>query len=363
MKKKVLYGIGGGIVFLILLIFIGFSSLYGKMNYQKSTEKSISDEEKNQYIKEEENQNLIDSDSKEISEADDKLKINIEDAEELDFNDGVFNILLIGQDGRETVSGARSDCMILCSINEETNQVILTSFMRDCYVAIEGHENNRLNASYAFGGVGLLKKTIENNFKIPIDRYVEVDFFSFMDIVDAIGGIDIELSDEEIKVLNDYLGEVNTILGEEGSDRIDGKAGIYHLNGKQTLAYSRNRYTGNSDYSRTERQRKILMAIKEEIKDCNPLQLLEIYNSVGKYITTDITAGEFLTMFINAPAYMKTDIISNRVPYDNTFKELTIRKMAVLSLDFEENINLLKKDIYGDEQKSEKNINKGNGGL
>lgn len=353
MKKKVLFGIGGAIIFLILLIFMGFSSLYGKMNYQKSTEKTISDEEKNQYIKEEEDQNLIDSDSKEISEADNMLKINMEDAEKLDFNDGVFNILLIGQDGRETVSGARSDCMILCSINEKTKRVILTSFMRDCYVSIEGHENNRLNASYAFGGVGLLKKTIENNFKIPIDRYVEVDFFSFMDIVDSIGGIDIELSDDEIKVLNDYLVEVNMILDEEGSDKIDGKAGMYHLNGKQSLAYARNRYTGNSDYSRTERQRKILMAIKEEIKDYNPLQLLEIYNSVGKYITTDITAGEFLTMFINAPSYMKNEIVSNRVPYDNTFKELTIRKMAVLSLDFEKNIKLLKEDVYGKDQKAD----------
>jgi len=324
-----------------------FMGIYNRMNHEEANSSSISDTDKENYLNEEKDESLINSDNQTISEIDKQIAENISSAEKLDFNDGVFNILLIGSDERETVSGSRSDCMILCSLNEKTKDITLTSFMRDSYVRIDGHDNNRLNAAYAFGGTELLIDTIENNFKIPIDRYIRVDFFSFMDIVDVIGGIDIELSDDEIKVLNDYLVEVNTILGEEGKDNINGKAGVYHLNGKQALAYSRNRYTGNSDFSRTERQRKVLLAIKSSISDCNVLDLYKILNSVLPYVTTDMTEGEFLSLLIDAPSYIKNDIVSNRVPYDGTFEGATINKMSVLSLDFDENIKNLKRDIYG----------------
>lgn len=338
-------------VMVLLLIFVcattAFKGIYNKMNHENADNSQISETEKSEYLENEKDNELIDSTQEEIDRINALIEKNIEKGEELEFNDGVFNILLIGSDERETVQGSRSDCMILCSINKETHKVTLTSFMRDSYVSIEGHDNNRLNAAYAFGGTDLLIDTIESNFKIPIDRYVKVDFFAFMDIVDIVGGIDIELSDEEIKVLNDYLGEINMIMGEDGQDRIEGTAGTYHLNGKQALAYSRNRYTGNSDFSRTERQRKILIAIKNRVADCNIVELYKLLNTGLPYVTTDITEGEFLSLLIDFPAYISNDITSNRVPYDGSYTGATINKMSVLSLDFEENIANLKKDIYG----------------
>lgn len=337
------------VLFMITLLgAVGFKALYNKMNYEKAEKTKMTDSDKEEYINSEKNEDLVDSDGKLISEIDKQIAKNIENAEELDFNDGVFNILLIGSDERETVSGARSDCMILCSLNENTKKITLTSFMRDSYVNIEGYDNNRLNAAYAFGGTGLLVDTIEKNFKIPIDRYVKVDFFAFMDIVDMLGGIDMELSEEEIKVLNDYLNEVNMILGEDGQDRIEGPAGTYHLNGKQALAYSRNRYTGNSDFSRTERQRKILLAIKDSVSECNVIELYKLINAGLPYVTTNITEGEFLSLLLDYPSYIKNDISSNRVPYDGAYEPVTINKMAVLSLDFDKNIQNLKEDIYGE---------------
>lgn len=351
MKKKTKRIVIACISLLILLVLMGvaaFQGLYGKMNFRNADNSKISDVDKEAYLDGEKDQRLTDSDGKIISEIDRQIAENIVNAEELNFNDGVFNILLIGSDERETVSGARSDCMILCSLNEKTKEITLTSFMRDSYVSIEGHENNRLNASYAFGGTELLKDTIEKNFKIPIDRYVKVDFFAFMDIVDIIGGIDIELSDDEVRVLNDYLNEVNMILGEDGTDKIEGPAGLYHLNGKQTLAYSRNRYTGNSDFSRTERQRKILLAIKDKVSGLNPIELCKLVDAGLPYVTTDISEGEFLSLLVDFPSYIKNDIASNRVPYDGAYEPATINKMAVLSLDFNKNIDNLKRDIYGE---------------
>ncbi len=320
---------------------------YGKMNYEKNDTKVITKEEKDKYMEEEKDDSLENIDESKENEINDVVNENFKDAVELNFNDGVFNILLIGTDEREGVGGSRSDSMILVSINEDTKEITLTSFLRDTYVSIKGHENNRLNAAYAFGGTDLLKDTIQNNFKIPIDRYVKVDFFSFMEIVDIIGGIDMELTEKEVDVLNDYLGEVNTILGEEGSDRIDGGAGIYHLNGKQTLAYSRNRRDVDGDFSRTNRQRKILVAIKDKVKECNLIQLYDMFNTALPYITTDMTKGEFLTLLMDFTNYLNADINTNHVPYDGTFENVNINKMAVLSVDFKKNIDYLKRDIYG----------------
>lgn len=329
--------------------FVSFKGIYGRINHEEVKGQEISQAEKEEYIRGEQDDGLTDSDFDTINEIDKQIEENLANAEELDFNDGVFNILLIGSDERETVSGSRSDCMIICSLNEETKEITLTSLMRDCYVSIEGHENNRLNAAYAFGGTELLIDTIESNFKIPIDRYMKIDFFAFMDIVDIMGGIDMELSEDEIKVLNDYLVEVNEILGEQGQDRIDGKAGIYHLNGKQTLAYMRNRYTGNGDFSRTERQRKVLLALKDNLSSCSIIDLCKLANAGLSYVTTDIKENEFFSLLTEFPSYIKNDISSNRVPYDGTYKYATIRKMSVLSLDFNKNIEFLRRDIYNQE--------------
>lgn len=345
MKKKIFVSILCFILVLITSIFAIFKINYSKMNYEKADSSSISSEEKESYILEEQDQNIQDSDIKDIEETKNKIAKNISNTDMIS-SDDVFNVLLIGSDNRETVSGSRSDCMILCSLNKETKQITLTSFMRDCYVQIPNHDNNRLNASFAFGGTQLLIDTIEKNFKIKIDRYAEVDFFAFMDIIDILGGIDIDLSKDEIRVLNLYLGEINYIMDEEGSDSIEGPPGIYHLNGKQALAYCRNRYTGNSDFSRTERQRIVLSAAKDKIKKCNIMELNKLLTKVLPYITTDLTESECLSIMVDAPSYLSNELASNRVPYDDTYEPQNINKMAVLSLDYDKNIKYLYKDIY-----------------
>ena len=133
--------------------------------------------------------------------------------------DGVTNILLIGNDSRENGEDGRSDAMILLSISTKTKTIQMISLLRDTYVEIPGHDGNRLNAAYAFGGPKLLMETIEENFQIPVSHYVLVNFEAFANLVDAVGGVDLELTSEEVEYVNGYLVEYNQLTGRpEGTD-------------------------------------------------------------------------------------------------------------------------------------------------
>ena len=127
---------------------------------------------------------------------------------------GVINILLIGNDSREDGEDGRSDAMILVSVSSKTGKILFTSLLRDIYVSIPGHDDNRLNAAYSIGGPELLMQTVEENFDIPVNRYVLVNFDAFAGVVDAVGGVDLDLTNDEVKWVNAYLKDmiVNDIL-------------------------------------------------------------------------------------------------------------------------------------------------------
>ena len=155
--------------------------------------------------------------------------------------DGVVNVLLIGNDSRLNGDDGRSDAMILISISDKTKTITMTSFLRDMYVDIPGHDGNRLNAAYSYGGAELLMQTIEQNFDIPVHRYALVNFEAFANLVDAVGGIDLDVTNDEVQLINGYLMEYNQLLGRNlDYDWLDASAsGVIHLNGPQALAYSR----------------------------------------------------------------------------------------------------------------------------
>lgn len=291
--------------------------------------------------------NLPDSTDDEIDALEQSIRINMENqAEELMGNKKVFNILLIGCDAREEGGRGRADSIILISINKESEQLIATSIMRDIYVEIPGHGNNRINAAYAYGGADLLVETVEKNFKIQIDRYASVDFFVFMDIVDQMGGVDLEISDEEFLVANAYINELNELLDEPyGTDWLPG-GGPHHLNGKQALGYSRIRYVGDADFERTKRQRAVLEQIFNKVKDYNLIELNTLLNIILPEVTTDLTEGEAITLALGMNAYKKYDLKQYRLPYDDTWRNMRIKGMSVLGIDFETNIQNLKRDLY-----------------
>ena len=260
---------------------------------------------------------------------------------------GVKNILLIGTDARSSDEDGRSDSMIVLSINSKKNRIVMTSILRDSYVEIPGHGSNRINAAYSYGQEDLLIQTIEQNFKIPIDAYVKVDFFSFIDIVDAVGGVEIDVSEEEMKWVNAYLNETNELLGAEFGDGYLTSAGTQTLTGKQALSYARIRYIG-TDFQRTERQREIITAVMSKAKTMGPAAITKLMDSILPNVKTNMKHSELTLLAMKSVLYMGYDMQQIHLPADGTWKNATISGMSVLQLDFDANIAAFKEAVYGD---------------
>ena len=233
------------------------------------------------------------------------------------------NILLIGRDNRQE-EPARSDCMILCSFSPDTGDVIFTSFLRDLYVPIPGHRDNRLNAAYALGGSPLLQETLEHNFGITVDGCIEVDFTSFPTIIDALGGISITLRQDEAETINREI---------PGSLR-DGEQ---LLTGDQALIYSRIRNLDpDGDFSRSLRQRKLLTALLERYRNADLLTILSALSDTLPLISTSFSHRDILRLGIRLfPLLEAPKITSQRFPADGTYEYETVRGMNVLTADLE----------------------------
>lgn len=264
-------------------------------------------------------------------------------------DEGVINILLIGNDSRENGEDGRSDAMILLSINSKSKKIYMTSILRDIYVDIPGHDGNRLNAAYSFGGAKLLMETVEQNFDIEVNRYILVNFEAFAKLVDAVGGVDLELSSEEVEYVNAYLWEYNILTERpEGTDYMDTSlSGMVHLNGPQALAYSRNRYIG-TDFGRTERQRKVLSAVIKNLPAAVVTNPKELIDGLMPNLTTNLTQSECYQLSFLAAKLLSYDIVQSSIPLKGTYKDATIRGMAVLEVDFDANKKYIQENIYSD---------------
>lgn len=265
--------------------------------------------------------------------------------------EGVTNILLIGNDSRANGEDGRSDAMILVSISSRTKTIYLTSLLRDIYVEIPGHESNRLNAAYAFGGPELLLETIKLNLDIEVNRYVQVNFQAFANLIDAVGGVELELTNEEVQLVNAYLNEYNMLENRPiDTDYLPADAsGMLHLNGPQALAYSRNRYIG-SDFGRTERQRKILEAVFRQLPASVLTNADDMIDGILPDLTTNISKAECYALSLDAPKLLTYELVQASIPIEGSYQNASIRKMSVLQVDFEKNKEFIRTRIYGEEE-------------
>ena len=262
--------------------------------------------------------------------------------------EGVINILLIGSDSRDGSADGRSDAMILLSVSDKTKTIHMTSLLRDMYVEIPGHDGNRLNAAYSYGGAELLMKTVEQNLGISVNRCAIVNFEAFANLVDAVGGVDLELTNEEVKLINGYLVEYNQLTNKpEGTDYLDANAsGMIHLNGPQALAYSRNRYIG-TDFGRTQRQRKVLAAAISNLPKALLRDPAALIDGVLSNLTTNLVQREVFAFSLQAWKLVAYDMVSGSIPLEGTYQNATIRGMAVLEVDLEANKAYLQSALYG----------------
>lgn len=258
----------------------------------------------------------------------------------------VLNVMLFGSDMRAD-SGedyGRSDSMILLSVDNRHDKIKLTSFLRDTYVEIPGYGMGKITTAYSYGGPELAIETVEYNFGVKIDRYAVVGFDAFENIVDTLGGIDLELTQDEI----DYINHQRAINNQTDTlTEITDPPGIVHLNGSQALWHVRNRgwdysqygdpyvFEGD-DWDRTDRQRKFLNAVMEDMKSASIPQLIQIVSEIGPMITTNLTKSEITTLVMNALTYLSYDMVETTVPNNYWGYETTSDGQSIIQIyDFD----------------------------
>jgi LCP family protein required for cell wall assembly len=323
------------VALILLAVLIGTAytkHLLGLINHNPDNS-TISMEEYQNYILSQTDENDPDFTGPVIAPEDVVLNTNTEEVVD---EQHIINLMLIGQDRRPGQGRQRSDVMILCSINTETKELNLVSFMRDLYVAIPGYGNTRMNAAYAFGGMNLLSKCMETNFGVHIDGSMEVDFDGFKDVVDMMGGVDLYLTNSEAN----HMVKVY---------KVPVQAGMCHLNGEAALAYVRNRSVGNGDFSRTERQRKLLSALVEKCKSMSVAELKTLTETILPLITTDMTNRQIIDYTGKIlPMLGQMKVNSHQIPAEGTYQYAMIDNMSVLLPDLEANRKLLKEYIGKD---------------
>lgn len=272
----------------------------------------------------------VDGDTTSTTDTDDNIKTDslLEDAH-------ILNVLLFGQDahGSGEDDYGRSDTIILLSLDNLNQKIKLTSFQRDTYVTIPGYGDGKLNSAFSLGGVSLSIKMIEANFGIRVDKYACVDFNSFRKIIEVLGGVDMELSIDEIEYINAQIDVNNQ---EQYTDFLDvdysQETQVVHLDGYQALWYARNRGAdslgGISDYSfsgddwdRTERQRKLLETIMTSLKEEASLtDIVEIVNEIGPLVTTNLKKNDITFLVSNCMTYLGYDMYEMSIPTEPNWK-------------------------------------------
>ncbi|ERI94305.1 cell envelope-like function transcriptional attenuator common domain protein [Clostridiales bacterium oral taxon 876 str. F0540] len=276
----------------------------------------------------------------------DENKFNTPDKNENDF----INVLLLGIDSRDTSTDpGRSDSMIIATIDKKHSKIKLTSLMRDTLVDMTGHgpmeglNQDRLNHTYAYGGALLTMQTINQNFDMNLKNYVKVDFWGLEKIIDSIGGVNIDVKQDEIQYINAYMTETAKIKKE--SIITVKKAGMQKLNGSQAVAYSRIRYIG-TDYERTERQRKVLSEVFKNISQKNTLELYKAVDTILPYVETSFTKTELLGLASSVALNKITTVEQYRIPEDKLGFTTYVNKQYFIGWKKDETITNLHKFIF-----------------
>ena len=233
---------------------------------------------------------------------------------------GYQNIALFGVDSREQdlLGGDnRSDTIMICSINKKTGKIKLVSVYRDTLLDIGGGEFRKCNAAYAYGGPQQAIAMLNSNLDLNITDFVTVGFEGLADTIDALGGIDLEITDEEMEYMNSYMEDMYDELGIDYEEVTD--SGMQHLSGIQATAYCRIRYTEGDDFKRAQRQRTVLSLTMEKAKKANPLQLARAAGSVLGEMATSLKAGELLRFILLARTMDLTDSTGFPSEEDRTF--------------------------------------------
>ncbi len=262
-------------------------------------------------------------------------ELGIKPGKESEKDKGVVNIALFGGDGRTDEDVSRSDAIMILSIDKTHKKIKLASIMRDTYVDIHGHGKTKLNHAYAHGGPELAIRTLNENFDLDIRDYAFVNFDSFEKLVNAVGGVDIDLN----------VAEVDEINKNVSGSKIGG-AGSNHLNGEQALAYTRIRKIGHGDYERTDRQRRVISELFEKGKAVKMSKYPELVDSLFPYVETSLSKMEIIKLGTYGVTNNIKTLEQTRFPKDENSKGQFIGDIWYLVTDLEITTEDIHKFIY-----------------
>lgn len=316
--KKIVIGL---VITLSLIILAGFGFVYSKLN-------SI-------YVRDEAVKSEQDSSEKMV--------------------EGITNILLVGIDGRYIDKGNRSDSVMLVTIDSKNKDIKITSIARDTYVDIPGYSTEKLTHAYAYEGIDLLKEVFKVNFDIKIDKYIAVNFVSFMDIMDELGGVEVNIDEKDIDEVNKYIDDCYEYYynkKDEVKKEYITKSGTQRLNGYQALAFSRIRYT-DSAFARDNRHREVAQSVYKEFLKKGPEEYKKCADILLENTKTNISPIQMLNLGYTVFNINDKDIEQLQFPLEEHRNGHIIndKKGWVLEWDKEPNIKAWHEFIYGNENK------------
>ncbi len=266
--------------------------------------------------------------------------------------DGITNISLVGTDGEYVEKGNRSDSVMLVTIDTNNKDIKISSIARDTYVDIPGYSTEKLTHAYAYEGIDLLKEVFKENFDLDIDKYIAVNFISFMDIMDELGGVEVNVEEKDIKEINKYIDACYGYYKnkDEKDKEYITESGVQRLNGYQALAFSRIRYT-DSAFARDNRHREVAESVYKEFAQKG----IDTYKRCAEIVLnntkTNISPIEMMNLAYTVLKINDKDIEQFQFPLEEYRNGHIISKQKgwVLEWEKEPNLEAWHKFIFGEE--------------
>ena len=263
---------------------------------------------------------------------------------------GYQNIALFGVDSREQDllgGNNRSDSIMICSINKKTGEIKLASVYRDTLLDIGGGEYRKCNAAYAFGGPQQAVAMLNTNLDLNITDFVTVGFEGLADTIDALGGIDLEITEEEMEYMNSYMEDMYYEIGTEYDELTDW--GMQHLSGIQATAYCRIRYTEGDDFKRAQRQRTVLALTMQKAKEAGPIRLIAAANAALGETATSLNTGELFRFILRAKTMDLTESAGFPTEEDRIFATIG-GESCVVPYYLTTNVKELHRTLFGQDE-------------
>lgn len=266
--------------------------------------------------------------------------------------EGITNILLVGTDGEYVEKGNRSDSVMLVTIDTNNKDIKISSIARDTYVDIPGYSTEKLTHAYAYEGIDLLKEVFKENFDLDIDKYIAVNFISFMDIMDELGGVEVNVEEKDIKEINKYIDACYGYYKnkDEKDKEYITESGVQRLNGYQALAFSRIRYT-DSAFARDNRHREVAESVYKGFAQKG----IDTYKRCAEIVLnntkTNISPIEMMNLAYTVLKINDKDIEQFQFPLEEYRNGHIISKQKgwVLEWEKEPNLEAWHKFIFGEE--------------